>query len=180
MDDLDSRMGGLENNFIRLENSVESLSSSLNRLVDTIGDYKVIADRTMRNSEAILELREQLTLGNSAVLGNCSHSMETTNNALNSFRGELDAMDTKFDKRGDSRLRWGLGLAVTINFASISVIATVIFSLFNSTQAASVKLHEDVLVIKETVLINQDNIGDAERALVQLGVVIKEHKDDVK
>jgi len=174
------RLRDIENNLGRMEVSVESLANSVKTLTETMGDYNVIADRTLRNAESLIEVREALARESAASVANHARNYDRTENALNSFRKEMEEIDTKIDKRGDARLKWGLGLAITINFASISVIATVIMTLFTSTQEDASSIHDDVTEIKEIVIANKQNISHAEQSLQEMKISIKENYDNSK
>jgi len=162
------RLSLVEQNFARMETSIEGMANAIRRLADSVGDYQVMADRTLRNSENIIELREQMAHNQIASAETCAITTANNTNALNAFRKELEEMDVKFDKRGDSRLKWGLGLAVTINFASISLVTTIMYILFNSTSATNTDIVADVREVKEIVLINREHIKNTESKLMDI------------
>ena len=164
MPETNERLAIVENSIIRMETSIKTMADSIKELAVTISDHKVVTDRTMRNTESIIELRDQLAKSSSSASSTCATTHTTTIEALNAFREELESMDTKIDVRGDSRLKWGLTTAVTINFTTISIVIGIIYTLYSSTTNNYKDLSENVREIKEIVIINRENINNAQKS----------------
>jgi len=131
----------MQERLITIEKTIEKMAISIEKLVSAVNRLNIVEENTARNTHEIDELKKSIELKEEK-LSNVIDNRSTGNNRrYDDVVNVVKEMDKRMDVRGDSRLKWGLGIALMTTFTLYGTAIGIMSGIKEKVQEQSVQTY---------------------------------------